>query len=52
MRAFATDLDDPETPNAKLSYSILSQIPDVTKIPLFQIDSVTGEISTTPEGVL
>nr|XP_023667454.1 cadherin-17 [Paramormyrops kingsleyae] len=50
MRAFATDLDDPETPNAKLSYSILSQIPDVTKIPLFQIDSVTGEIATTLEG--
>ncbi|MFT7816248.1 cadherin-17 [Arapaima gigas] len=50
MRVFATDLDNPETPNGRLSYSILSQVPDPLKTPLFQINSETGEISTTPEG--
>ncbi|KAG7470059.1 hypothetical protein MATL_G00135230 [Megalops atlanticus] len=50
MRVSATDKDNPETPNARLSYSIVSQIPDRLKKPLFQINRVTGEISTTPEG--
>ncbi|XP_029101859.1 cadherin-17 [Scleropages formosus] len=50
MRVFATDLDDPNTPNARLNYSIVSQIPDRLRKPLFQINSETGEISTTPEG--
>ncbi|KAG5857002.1 hypothetical protein ANANG_G00013900 [Anguilla anguilla] len=50
MRVSATDLDNPDTPNAKLSYSIVNQIPDRLKKPLFQINSVTGEISITPDG--
>lgn len=50
MRVYATDKDDPSTPNAKLNYSISNQIPDTYKDPLFQIDSKTGEISTTPAG--
>ncbi|KAJ8394568.1 hypothetical protein AAFF_G00043710 [Aldrovandia affinis] len=50
MRVSATDLDNPDTPNARLSYSIVTQIPDRLKKPFFQINSITGEISTTPEG--
>ncbi|XP_041845193.1 cadherin-17 [Melanotaenia boesemani] len=49
-RVFASDLDDPETPNALLSYSLVSQIPNNHNILLFQIDPNTGEISTTAEG--
>lgn len=50
IRVFATDRDDPETPNAHLSYSLVSQIPNNYHKPLFQINSETGEISTTEEG--
>ncbi|KAG9339392.1 hypothetical protein JZ751_023785, partial [Albula glossodonta] len=50
IRVFATDQDNPDTPNARLSYSIVNQIPDRLKKPLFQINSMTGEISVTPEG--
>ncbi|KAM4580822.1 cadherin-17 [Odontesthes bonariensis] len=49
-RVFASDLDDPETPNAHLRYSLVSQIPNNHNILLFQIDPDTGEISTTEEG--
>ncbi|XP_068426574.1 cadherin-17 [Clinocottus analis] len=49
-RVFALDQDDPETPNAHLSYSLVSQIPNKEHIPLFQIDPNTGEISTTEAG--
>lgn len=49
-RVFASDQDDPETPNAHLSYSLVSQIPYTQHIPLFQIDPNTGEISTTEAG--
>ncbi|XP_039974065.1 cadherin-17 [Xiphias gladius] len=48
-RVFALDQDDPETPNAHLSYSLVSQIPSKKHI-LFQINPITGEISTTKEG--
>uniref|UniRef100_A0A667XGU3 Cadherin 17, LI cadherin (liver-intestine) n=1 Tax=Myripristis murdjan TaxID=586833 RepID=A0A667XGU3_9TELE len=50
VRVFASDLDDPETPNAHLSYSLVSQIPNRHNKLLFQIDPVTGVISTTEEG--
>ncbi|MBN3300778.1 CAD17 protein, partial [Amia calva] len=50
MKVFATDLDDPSTSHGKLRFSILNQIPDRLKVPLFQIDQLTGDISTTPEG--
>ncbi|KAM9353461.1 LOW QUALITY PROTEIN: cadherin-17 [Symphorus nematophorus] len=49
-RVFALDRDDPETPNAQLSYSLVSQIPNKQNTLLFQVDPETGEISTTEEG--
>ncbi|XP_049902789.1 cadherin-17 [Epinephelus moara] len=49
-RVFALDRDDPQTPNAQLSYSLVSQIPNKQNILLFQIDPNTGEISTTEAG--
>ncbi|KAK7886767.1 hypothetical protein WMY93_026388 [Mugilogobius chulae] len=49
-RVFASDLDDPASANARLKYSLVSQIPDKHKTALFQINADTGEISTTPEG--
>ncbi|XP_074509842.1 cadherin-17 [Sebastes fasciatus] len=49
-RVFALDQDDPQTPNAHLSYSLASQIPNNHHVFLFQIDPDTGEISTTEEG--
>ncbi|KAF3839785.1 hypothetical protein F7725_018502, partial [Dissostichus mawsoni] len=39
-----------ETPNAHLSYSLVSQIPQNHQVPLFQVDPHTGEISTTEAG--
>ncbi|KAJ8353883.1 hypothetical protein SKAU_G00214500 [Synaphobranchus kaupii] len=50
VKVSATDLDNPDTPNARLSYSIVNQIPDRLKKPLFQINSITGDISITPDG--
>ncbi|KAM9310005.1 cadherin-17 [Pholidichthys leucotaenia] len=49
-RVFALDRDDPETLNAQLRYSLVSQIPNKQNIALFQINPNTGEISTTEEG--
>ncbi|XP_042346075.1 LOW QUALITY PROTEIN: cadherin-17 [Plectropomus leopardus] len=49
-QVFALDRDDPQTPNAHLSYSLVSQIPNKQNIHLFQIDPNTGEISTTEAG--
>uniref|UniRef100_A0A3P8UQ25 Cadherin 17, LI cadherin (liver-intestine) n=1 Tax=Cynoglossus semilaevis TaxID=244447 RepID=A0A3P8UQ25_CYNSE len=46
----ASDGDDPKTPNAQLVYSLVSQLPNKENINLFQIDPVSGEISTTEEG--
>ncbi|XP_041648545.1 cadherin-17 [Cheilinus undulatus] len=49
-RVFALDRDDPQTPNAHLHYSLVSQIPSKHNTLMFQIDPNTGEISTTEEG--
>ena len=49
-RVFASDLDDPESPNSHLSYSLVNQIPNKHSTPFFQINTETGEISTTEEG--
>uniref|UniRef100_A0A8C5ENL0 Cadherin domain-containing protein n=1 Tax=Gouania willdenowi TaxID=441366 RepID=A0A8C5ENL0_GOUWI len=49
-RVFASDLDDPQTPNAQLKYSLVSQIPNKKNVLLFQINPKTGEISTSDEG--
>ncbi|XP_074540100.1 cadherin-17 [Halichoeres trimaculatus] len=51
-RVFALDRDDPQTPNAQLRYSLVSQIPSKHKTLMFQINPVTGEISTTEQGEL
>ncbi|XP_069778000.1 cadherin-17 isoform X2 [Narcine bancroftii] len=50
MEVEATDLDDPKTPNGKIQYSIIQQIPSIDNIPYFQIDKETGAISTTEQG--
>lgn len=49
-QVFALDRDNPDSPNAQLRYSLVSQIPNKNNILLFQIDPNTGEISTTEEG--
>nr|XP_057940809.1 cadherin-17 [Doryrhamphus excisus]XP_057940810.1 cadherin-17 [Doryrhamphus excisus]XP_057940812.1 cadherin-17 [Doryrhamphus excisus]XP_057940813.1 cadherin-17 [Doryrhamphus excisus] len=50
IRVFASDRDDPSTPNAQLRYSLVSQIPNRDNTLLFQVDPVTGEISTSQQG--
>ncbi|KAM4704941.1 cadherin-17 [Rhinophrynus dorsalis] len=50
VRVYATDADDPSTPNAQISYSIMQQLPDTEKVPLFQINNKTGAISATING--
>ncbi|KAL0985356.1 hypothetical protein UPYG_G00155880 [Umbra pygmaea] len=50
VRVFAADLDDSESPNADLRYTLVSQIPNRDNTLLFQINAHTGEISTTPDG--
>ncbi|KFZ61992.1 Cadherin-17, partial [Podiceps cristatus] len=50
MRVHATDRDDPTTPHAQLTYSILHHFPNPYKEMLFQIDNVTGEISPSKTG--
>ncbi|KAH1178162.1 cadherin-17 [Mauremys mutica] len=50
LRVHATDRDDPTTPNAQLSYNILHHFPNPYKWMLFQIDNVTGAISTSENG--
>ncbi|XP_061632221.1 cadherin-17 [Phyllopteryx taeniolatus] len=49
-RVFALDQDDPSTPNAQLTYSLVSQIPNRHNTPLFQVDPDTGEISMSQQG--
>ncbi|NXD18832.1 CAD17 protein, partial [Spelaeornis formosus] len=50
MYVHATDRDDPTTPHAQLSYSILLQFPKPYEEMLFQIDNVTGAISPSRTG--
>ncbi|NXH35364.1 CAD17 protein, partial [Myiagra hebetior] len=50
MYVHATDRDDPKTPHAQLSYSILHHFPNPYEEMLFQIDSATGEISPSKTG--
>ncbi|NWV11536.1 CAD17 protein, partial [Ptilonorhynchus violaceus] len=46
----ATDRDDPTTPHAQLTYSILHHFPNPYSEMLFQIDSATGAISPSRTG--
>ncbi|XP_073703597.1 cadherin-17 [Garra rufa] len=50
LQVSASDADDPETLNAQLRYSIVSQIPNPGKVSYFGINQETGEIFTTEEG--
>ncbi|XP_069076576.1 cadherin-17 isoform X1 [Pleurodeles waltl] len=50
ITVYATDADEPGTPNAQLFYKIVHQIPAMDGVMLFSINSETGEISTTSEG--
>ncbi|XP_005517458.1 PREDICTED: cadherin-17 [Pseudopodoces humilis] len=50
MYVHATDRDDPTTPHAQLSYSILHHFPNPYKEMLFQIDNETGAISPSRTG--
>lgn len=51
MQVHATDRDDPTTPHAQLRYSILHHFPNPYGEMLFEIDSVTGEISPSRTGM-
>ncbi|NWJ00997.1 CAD17 protein, partial [Crypturellus undulatus] len=50
MYVHATDRDDPSTPHAQLTYSILHHFPNPYPKMLFQINNVTGEISPSVTG--
>ncbi|KAM9278904.1 cadherin-17 [Cariama cristata] len=50
MYVHATDRDDPTTPHAQLTYSILHHFPNPYTEMLFQIDNVTGAISPSKTG--
>ncbi|NWU61453.1 CAD17 protein, partial [Pterocles burchelli] len=50
MSVHATDRDDPTTPHAQLTYSILHHFPNPYSEMLFQIDNVTGAISPSKMG--
>ncbi|XP_015265309.1 PREDICTED: cadherin-17 [Gekko japonicus] len=52
MYVTAHDRDDPSTPHAQLTYRIHHHFPNPYPEMLFQIDNVTGAISTTPTGAL
>ncbi|KAM9235648.1 cadherin-17 [Leptosomus discolor] len=50
MYVHATDRDDPTTPHARLTYSILHHFPNPYTEMLFQINNVTGAISPSKMG--
>uniref|UniRef100_A0A8C4V7B7 Cadherin-17 n=1 Tax=Falco tinnunculus TaxID=100819 RepID=A0A8C4V7B7_FALTI len=50
MYVHATDRDDPTTPHAQLTYSILHHFPNPYAEMLFQINNVTGAISPSKMG--
>ncbi|NWI75284.1 CAD17 protein, partial [Dryoscopus gambensis] len=50
MYVRAIDRDDPTTPHAQLSYSILHHFPNPYEEMLFQIDRATGAISPSKTG--
>nr|DBA24123.1 TPA: hypothetical protein GDO54_011823 [Pyxicephalus adspersus] len=52
LTVYATDDDDPSTPNAQLVYKIVQQIPNTENVLFFQINNNTGKISTTINGTV
>ncbi|XP_076829861.1 cadherin-1-like isoform X2 [Brachyhypopomus gauderio] len=51
MTVTATDADDPNTDNADIRYTILSQIPELPYPNMFTINSVSGAILVEAEGL-
>ncbi|XP_051577863.1 cadherin-17-like [Myxocyprinus asiaticus] len=50
VQVFASDPDDPNTPNAQLRFSIVNQIPNIANTFYFGINPDSGEIFITEEG--
>ncbi|XP_073728244.1 cadherin-17 [Misgurnus anguillicaudatus] len=50
VQVFASDADNPDTPNARLRFSIENQIPNPTNTRYFGINPESGEIFITEEG--
>ncbi|XP_010610629.1 cadherin-1 isoform X2 [Fukomys damarensis] len=51
MQALATDADDPNTYNAEIAYTILSQEPTLPHSQMFIINRITGVISVVTTGL-
>ncbi|XP_055001731.1 cadherin-1 [Sorex araneus] len=51
MEISATDADDPDTYNAAIAYSILSQDPPLPQPKMFSVDKVSGTIRVTTPGL-
>ncbi|XP_065117807.1 cadherin-1-like [Paramisgurnus dabryanus] len=51
MTVTATDADDPNTPNAEVRYSIISQDPSLPNPNMFDINAVTGRIRVVSSGL-
>nr|XP_056710867.1 cadherin-17 [Euleptes europaea] len=52
MYVTAQDKDDPSTPHGQLRYSIQQHFPNPYNEMLFQIDNITGAVSTSPKGAI
>lgn len=51
MTITATDADDPNTDNADIRYSIISQIPPEPSPNMFAINPISGVISVNADGL-
>lgn len=51
MQVEALDRDERSSVNAELRFSLLEQTPRIPSSQMFSIDSITGEVSLTEEGL-
>lgn len=51
MTISATDADDPNTDNADIRYSIISQSPPEPSPNMFAVNPVTGAVRVNAEGL-
>lgn len=51
MQVEALDRDERSSVNAELRFSLLEQMPRIPSSQMFSIDSITGEVSLTEEGL-